>query len=312
MPVPMKASLLSVLLVLYVTADSVGKQMMQPSVRYAQSILPTPVLNTPEFTSLFGAREVKADQPATAEPMRTLEFIALPETAFTVDEVINRGAVTIYRVTTDDYPYPAPGGYYIDSRFVRTSAERPPDRTRRLPDKSAIIASLIASEGTVYLWGGNLREGIPQMPDFYPPPAPLTREERGRWMLQGLDCSGLLYQSTGGYTPRNTSALTTFGESVSIAHLSVQQIIEAVKPLDIIVWPGHVIIVLDGNRVIESRPGYDDAQAGSQGGVRIRKIGAVLSEIMQDREPANRYDTAMPAGQKQFVIRRWYPHRRHQ
>ncbi len=306
----MKASLLSFLFVLCFTVDSAGQQMLQPSVRYAQAILPTPVLNTPEFTSVFSSGAVKTDQPASAEPMRALEFIALPDTVFTVEAVISRGAGDIYRVATDEYPYPAAGGYYIDSRFVKTSVEKPRDRMKHLPGKRVIIAALSGSEGSDYLWGGNLREGIPQMLDVYPPPATLTREERNRWTLRGLDCSGLLYQATGGFTPRNTSALTTFGEPVPIAHLSVPQIIAAVEPLDIIVWPGHVIIVLDRYRVIESRLDYDATQPGNQGGVRIRKIGEVLGEIMQDRVPVNRYDSAMPAGQKQFVIRRWYHHSR--
>jgi hypothetical protein len=310
MPVPMKSALFSFLLGLSLTADVGGQQMMQPSVHYAQSVLPTPVLNTPEFDSLFGTREVKKDQPAAAEPLRALEFIALPDTVFAIAAVIRQGAGTLYRVTTADYPYPAPDGYYIDSRFVRTCADKPSDRAKRIPDKGTVIASLIAAEGSDYLWGGNLREGIPQMLTFYPPPAPLTREERSRWTLQGLDCSGLLYQSTGGFTPRNTIALTSFGESVPIAHLSVRQIIEAVEPLDIIVWPGHVIIVLDQARVIESRLDYDETQAGSQGGVRIRKIGEVLNEIMKHRVPVNSYNTEVATELKQFVIRRWYHHSR--
>ena len=312
MPAPMNTILLSLLLYCLAVAEAPGQQMIQPSLRYAQSVLPTPVLNTPEFSSVFGARTVETDHSAAAEPMRALEFIALPDTVFTVEAVISQGTGTIYRVTTDDYPYPSPDGYYIDSRFVRTSPEKPPDRTKHLPDKRVIIAALSVSEGSDYLWGGNLREGIPQMLTFYPPPDAINREEKGRWMLQGLDCSGLLYQSTGGFTPRNTIALTAFGETVPIAHLSVPQIIVAVKPLDIIVWPGHVIIVLDRDRVIESRLDYDEAQPGNQGGVRIRKIGEVLSDIMKNRVPVNSYNAEVTTELKQFVIRRWYPHSRHQ
>jgi hypothetical protein len=306
MPAPMNTILLSLLLYCLAVAEAPGQQMMQPSIRYAQSVLPTPVLNTPEFTSLFGTHEVKNATRDAAEPVRALEFIALPDTVFSIETVIKRGVHDAYRVTTDEYPYPSPDGYYIDSRFVKTSVEKPPDRTKRLPDKRVIIAALSVSEGSAYLWGGNLREGIPQMINLYPPPAPLAREERSRWTLQGLDCSGLLYQATGGFTPRNTSALTTFGKSVPIAHLSVPQIIAAVEPLDIIVWPGHVIIVLDRNRVIESRLDYDEAQPGNQGGVRIRQIGAVLSDVMKNRVPVNSYNTEITTVLKQFVIRRWY------
>jgi cell wall-associated NlpC family hydrolase len=311
MPAPMKTALLSFLLGLSLTAGVGGQQLMQPSLRYAQSILPTPVLNTPDFSAVFGRQDGNNSVPSTAGSLRALEFIALPDTVFSVEEAISRGADTIYRVATDEYPYPSPDGYYIDSRFVKTHAKKPPDRSKRLADKTTIITSLLSAEGSNYLWGGNLKEGIPQMIDFYPPPVPLTREERSRWILQGLDCSGLLYQATGGFTPRNTSALTTCGESVPIAHLSVPQIIEVIKPLDIIVWPGHVIIVLDQDRVIESRRDYDATQPGNQGGVRIRKSGEVLSDIMKDRVPVNSYNTAVTTELKQFVVRRWYPGNHH-
>jgi hypothetical protein len=271
-------------------------------------VLPTPVLNTPEVSSVFGTQAAKPRDHFDTGLLRELEFIALQGTVFTIEAVIRSEEETAYRVTTADYPYPSAGGYYIDSRFVRASVEKPPERTKRLPDKKAIIAFLISSEGSAYLWGGNVREGISQMLSFYPPPASLTQEERNRWMLQGLDCSGLLYQATGGCTPRNTSVLITFGEAVPIADLTLSQIIQAVEPFDIIVWPGHVIIVLDRDRVIESRLDYDKTRAGNQGGVRIRTIGGVLTEILNERIPVNSYNVKEIPEQKQFVIRRWYPH----
>jgi len=93
---------------------------------------------------------------------------------------------------------------------------------------------------------------------------------------------------------------------VPIADAPLAQIIQAVEPLDIIVWPGHVIIVLDRDRVIESRPDYDKTRAANRGGVRIRTVGEVLTEILKDRIPVNSYDTGGTTGRKQFVIRRWY------
>ena len=284
--------------------------MTRPSPGYALSILPTPVLNTTEASSILGRQTAQPGDQHDTGLLRELEFIALPGTVFTIEAVIRRDEETVYRVTTADYPYPSAGGYYIDSRFVRASVEKPPGREKRLPHKNAIIAFLISSEGSPYLWGGNVREGIPQMLSFYPPPAALTQEERNRRMLQGLDCSGLLYQATGGWTPRNTCELVTFGEAVPIADAPLSQIIQAVEPLDIIVWPGHVIIVLDRDRVIESRLDYDKTRAGNQGGVRIRTVGEVLTEILKDRIPVTSYTVKEIPEQKQFVIRRWYHHSR--
>jgi cell wall-associated NlpC family hydrolase len=310
MPAQLKAVFLLVLLCSCTTADIPGQQMARPSPCYAQSVLPTPVLNTPEISSVFGTQAAKPRDHYDTGLVRELEFIALPGTVFTIEAVIRRNGETVYRVTTVDYPYPSAGGYYIDSRFVRARVEKPPERAKRLPAENAIIAFLISSEGSPYLWGGNVREGISQMLSFYPPPAALTQEEHSRWMLQGLDCSGLLYQATGGCTPRNTGALVNFGDAVPIADLTLSQIIQAIEPLDIIVWPGHVIIVLDRDRVIESRLAYDAAQAGNQGGVKIRTIGEVLTAILKERIPVDSYDTAGAMGQKQFVIRRWCHHSR--
>ena len=308
MPAQLKAVFLILFLCSCTTVDIPGQQMTQPSPGYAQSVLPTPVLNTPEVSSVFGTQAAKPRDHYDTGLLRELEFIALPGTVFTIEAVIRREEETVYRVTTVDYPYPSAGGYYIDSRFVRASVEKPPGRAKHLPDKNTIIAFLISSEGSGYLWGGNVREGISQMLSFYPPPAALTQEERDRWMLQGLDCSGLLYQATGGCTPRNTGSLVNFGDAVPIADATLSQIIQAVEPLDIIVWPGHVIIVLDRDRVIESRLDYDKTRAGNQGGVRIRIVGEVLTEILKDRIPVNSYTVKEIPEQKQFVIRRWYPH----
>lgn len=154
--------------------------------------------------------------------------------------------------------------------------------------------------------GGNLREGIPEMLSFYPPSSNISPELQNRWILKGVDCSGLLYEATNGYTPRNTDALIAFGGPVQIAGLTIPQIIEKVEPLDLIIWEGHVIIILGKNRAIESRLDYDKETPGCQGGVWIRPLKQVLEETLRHRIPADKNDGAKE-GEKIFVIRRWYP-----
>ena len=82
--------------------------------------------------------------------------------------------------------------------------------------------------------------------------------------MRGVDCSGLLYEATGGFTPRNTSALVTVWKSRPCCRSEHREIVGRLEPLDLIVWNGHVLIVLDRLRLIESRPdctgkhgGYD-------------------------------------------------------
>ena len=278
----------------------------QSSALYAIAELPTPVLNTPDFSFVFGSSDGNNPHLDESGLIREVEFVALPTTVFKVEQVLPKKGATIYRVTTVDYPYHSKKGFFIDSRFASTVNYKPSNRLRELPPKKAIIHSLISAESCRYVWGGNYRAGIPQMLMFYPPPIPLTQEVKDQWTLRGLDCSGLLYEATNGCTPRNTGSLITVGEAVPIANLNADQIIQALEPLDILVWKGHVIIVLDKDRAIESRLDYDTQRAGNQGGVKIRKLKDVLDETLQERIPVNNYADDLEGGDKKFVVRRWY------
>lgn len=124
--------------------------------------------------------------------------------------------------------------------------------------------------------------------------------------LKGLDCSGILYEATNGYTPRNTSKLVTFGNPVEIADLSIDEIIQKVDPLDIIVWRGHMMVILDRDKIIESREDYDKSVDGCQGGVKVRALHPVLEDLLATKVVVNNYDDPVPKDKKKFVIRRWY------
>jgi cell wall-associated NlpC family hydrolase len=150
------------------------------------------------------------------------------------------------------------------------------------------------------VWGGNLQGGVAELMDlFYGGAVPAAAGRR--LALAGLDCSGLLYQATGGWTPRNTSQLVSFGKAVPVAGKSPEQVVADLEPLDLIVWSGHVVIVLDQNTVIESR--LECGKAG-RGGVMTTRLRQRLSEIMRTRRPVDSW----PSAGKQrdvFVVRRW-------
>lgn len=268
---------------------------------YAVARLSTPVFNVPEMNEIFGGKDGKTLHLDGSGLIRELEFIALPDTVFHVQEVINKDAAVIYRVTTDDYPYPSRDGYYIDSRFVETVKTRPPDRVKVLPSRQTIVDNLLSAKGNIYVWGGNSRRGVPELLSFYPPGRYLSPRMEKLWTLKGLDCSGLLYEATGGYTPRNTSSLVNFGQPVDIEGLTAGEIAGIVRPLDLIAWKGHVIIVLDEDTTIESRSG--DPAGGRNGGVIVRKAADTLGEILSEKVPVNEYHES---GEKCFVIRRWF------
>ncbi|HZV80889.1 MAG TPA: hypothetical protein VFF53_01840 [Geobacteraceae bacterium] len=248
--------------------------------RYAVAIEATPVLNSPDLRTALTRRD-------TCGQVRAVEFIALPGTVFTITGEQKSDGLTVYRVTSIDYPYPSATGYFVDSRGVRLEREKPAERGRSLPGRAAIIAAMKRRVGTGYVWGGNVAEGI-----------------RDGWgegninLLAGLDCSGLLYEATGGYTPRNTGSLVNYGSAVPISGKTAETIAAGLRPLDLIAWPGHVLIVIDDGNVIESR-----LVCGKTGeGVRIRPVRTALADIMRSRRPVD----AIRDKAREFVVRRWY------
>jgi len=260
-----------------------------------------PVLNTPAFRSIFGGFDGKTLKTDRCGQVRELEFIALPGTAFTIRGEFSDGASTVFRVETDDYPMPAGTKLYLDSRFIELREEKPLPRARRLPSATEIVAALKASIGSPYVWGGNLQNGVAELVELYyggEVPAAAWR----RLTLAGLDCSGLLYQATGGWTPRNTSQLVSYGRSVPIAGKTAEAIAMLLEPLDLIAWNGHVLIVLDRNTIIESRLGCGKPE---NVGVVTTSLQRRLAEIMRTRRPMDNW----PAAGKQrdvFVVRRWF------
>jgi hypothetical protein len=272
---------------------------------YAVATSPTPVLNTPDFRAVFGGKDGKTPAVDRCGQIRALEFIALPGTPFRIETVLDGPEYPVYRVVTDEYPYPSRTGYYIDSRFVGTSAAPFPPRPRKLPGRATILSRLSSARGTAYVWGGNLRAGVTEMMEFFPPP-PNHRFDtitRYRRTLRGLDCSGLLYEATDGFTPRNTSTLVDYGAPVPIAGLDEERIAGLLRPLDLIVWKGHVMIVYDRERIIESRLDC----GGKKGGVAFRGLRETLRELLQSRSPLDSWTDEKVNGKNGFVIRRWYP-----
>ncbi|GFO54486.1 hypothetical protein GMSM_14930 [Geomonas sp. Red276] len=253
--------------------------------RYVVAVSPAPVLKTPDFPRVFGGT-VRLDP---CQGVRPIEFVALPGTLFRVEGEQRVGGVLVYRVTTNDYPYPTSSGYFVDARFVAEPEGTPVERPRALHRLSEVQKRLMAALGKPYVWGGNVKDGIPLLRELYPKGNPLA----------GVDCSGLLYQATDGFTPRNTSALTSFGKGVPVAGLSADQIADRLEPLDLIVWKGHVMVVLDDDSVIQSTMGCRGV-----GGVHLSDRRETVRRLLKVRKPA---DSLEGSGKgKCFVIRRWF------
>jgi hypothetical protein len=275
--------------------------MTADAASYCVARIPAPVLNTRSFKMVFGGTDGKSLKTDRCGQVRELEFIALPGTFFTIHEEFRDGQHTIFKVETAEYPNPPGVSLYLDSRFTELRQEKPQPLSRRLVPKTDIQATLKAAIGSPYVWGGNAQNGVSELLDQYYD-GNVSGPTGKRLTLAGLDCSGLLYQATGGWTPRNTSQLLSFGRAVHVAGKTLPEIAGNLEPLDLIVWKGHVIIVLDRGTVIESRL---ECEKPGRGGVVTTPLQQRLREILQTRRPMDQWSTA---GKQRdvFVVRRWY------
>lgn len=256
--------------------------------------MPCPVLNTPNFRYTFGG--VDGDSLALDEKghMRSLEFIALPGMLFHVLEKTVPGFPRICRVRSDRYPQDP---LYIDSYFTKKVSSGIYSSNKLQLDKEAILQKMLDLVGTRYVWGGNWSAGIPELLTLYPPKNLLNETKKSFWQLQGVDCSGLLYEATNGHTPRNTSELIQLGEYVSIRGKSSREIQSMVQPLDMILYKGHVIFVVDNYTTIESKENI---------GVMKSDLQAVLLKLMEEKVPCDDY-----AEESAFYLKRIASPKRH-
>lgn len=217
--------------------------------RYLIAKEPTPVFNTPDLGAVFGGKSGKLEVDALGH-MRALEMVAFQGTVFEIASV-KRGE-GVLQVTTKAYSAPYP--LFVDQRFGKVEEGCPLVKKRPWPTRCQVIASLKSACGVRYVWGGNVRGGVPSLLTYYPPPSgdQLSSSEREHWTLSGLDCSGLLYEATRGHCPRNTADLLFHGKAVCIEGSGIKEMITRLKPLDLIVYPGHVVIVLTPKEAIES------------------------------------------------------------
>ena len=130
---------------------------------------------------------------------------------------------------------------------------------------------------------------------FYPPQKALDEETLALWTMKGVDCSGLLYEASGGSTPRNTEGLLHFGEALPVVGKSPDQIVKLLKPMDMVVWPGHIWFAFDEQNSIESKSPY---------GVIQRPLLERMKETCFERKASNQWTEQLDPN-CHFVIRRF-------
>lgn len=275
--------------------NSVQKDNIANSRKYARAKFFTPVLNTPDFNSVYGGKDGKTLKRSKNGLIKELEYVAYPGSVFEILDEYQIKGNSIYKIYTNEYDInELKISLYVDSRFVEVVNEKPESRKIKLPPKSEIYKYLDKSVGSLYVWGANNIDGVKEMFDFYPVNGKISNKEIKEWGLKGMDCSGLIYEATNGYTARNTHQLVYFGEGIDIEGLSPKEIAKKLKPLDMIVWKGHVILIYDEESTIES--------SFSAGCVIKKSLITVLTDISKKRKPKNKWSD----DGKYFVVRRWF------
>lgn len=209
---------------------------------------PAPVLNTSDFRFVFGGKTGSEIPLNSYGHPHFFEFVALKGSYFKIED--KNLSSNILRVSSSTYPN---SPLFIDSRFGNFVEKKGEESLQELPSSEEILSRMNFLLGKPYVWGGNWSCGISEMLSFYPPKKPLDKPTKTLWTFAGVDCSGLLYEATGGLTPRNTKELLQFGTPLPIPNGSIDQIVSQLKPLDMILYPGHVLFVLNSSETIESK-----------------------------------------------------------
>lgn len=236
---------------------------------FATTISPAPLLNTPKL--IF---ELSKDSQNRFMELETVIF------TYVLLELIEQKTEQIWEVKTKEYP--SSSELYIDQQFFQP-IPLPIERTIELPPREEILANMKKLEGVRYFWGGAYPYGIPNILKFYPHIS--ERADLADFICQGVDCSGLLFFATNGWTPRNTTELTRFGTNIFDPSLPLEEL--KLEPLDIIVWQGHVLIAVSPDTLIESR--IDKGVCFSPLKTRFPEV----QKIAADQK-------------KELFVRRWY------
>ena len=274
---------------------------------YARTVIPTPLFRLPvdnvDLNKILWWKGTTGMKVDGNNMIIDLAVVLPPDTPVTLMRKIEKDGFTYYQVRTREFDAGrgAKVGYFLDARYIQKTDQKNEEKSQILPSFEEVIDNLLATSGTAYIWWGTWYQGVPENEHFFPSQNKLSSLEKKRKLMKGVDCSGLLYQATNGYTPRNSRSLLNFWEAVEIEWKTVEQIAMLLKPLDIIVRDGHVVVVLDEKRTIESR-----GRGKNPGGVEIVEIKKRLEEIFKTRKPVNNYSASSLPKAKKFVVRRWF------
>ncbi|KKM05725.1 hypothetical protein LCGC14_1751160 [marine sediment metagenome] len=173
--------------------------------RYLKVIKETPILNTDNFRSIFGGIDQNSLKTDEKGHIRAIEFVALKDMVFKIEE--KTIFPYIYKISSTFYKSE---NLYIDSRFTIPLSSSVNINPNYILTPNKIIKRLISHLGEKYIWGANYSKGIKNLLKFYPPSNKINKDVLDKWILKGVDCSGILFEATNGFTPRDTKDLLNY------------------------------------------------------------------------------------------------------
>ena len=184
----------------------------------------TPLFNDPEFLEKMRAN---GGVDATFHN-RLLETELFPKRKVSV---VHQHGKAVEVLCKD---YPSEKKLYTLSSFLEEGKEV---AKKSMPPKKEMLARLQRFPKIPYLLGGTTPFAT-DLPIFLVGDLFADRNRR----LFGIDCTGLLYFVSEGNVPRN-----------SLDYLEAFFVVERLLPLDVVWFPGHVILYLGEGKCIESR-----------------------------------------------------------
>lgn len=118
----------------------------------------TPFFYLADFPRYYGfgtGGSLILDDWAQVDP---LEYVAFPNTAMRVHQILSYSGVTLLDVTTAEYPYDSDTDrHYIDARMVQVIRSEKPisERKIKIPTRYTIQNRMRQQTGMPYIWGGN-------------------------------------------------------------------------------------------------------------------------------------------------------------
>lgn len=183
---------------------------------YAITKMPTPLFRFPvdqvDINKSFGGKGMTGINLDQQNLIREVAVVLPPGSVVLLMKKIKVKEFEYYQVRTREFDA-GPGakfGYFLDARFIEKHKYKPKERVSHLPSPDQILKNLRAMVGSAYVRGGSWHEGITQIDQFFPSSFSLSPQHKKQKNLKGVDCSGLLYEATDTFTPRNTRQLLTF------------------------------------------------------------------------------------------------------